>query len=832
MPMRGPFISAVSLAFVGTALLAHPRAQSSVASPAEASIPEETRQTLNRYCVSCHNRRTNAAELALDTLAGQSLADHTAEWERVVRKLRARAMPPAGAARPDEATYERLATSLADAIDRRAAVRPDPGRTDTLRRLNRTQYRNAIRDLLDLDVEVTELLPADESSFGFDNVSVGSLSPTLMERYLAAAQKVSRLAVGSPVRTPTSRVVLVPPDLTQEDHLEGLPLGTRGGTIVAHAFPRDGEYEIQVRLARNRNENVEGLTEPHEMEILLDGQRAQTFTITPNRNRLGQYYADEAVDRGLQVTLRVTAGPHDVAATFRRKNLALLETERQPYQAHFNADRHPRVQPGVHSISIVGPFGDTAVGETPSRRRIFSCHPAGAGEGRTTLRSASAGSARPAPLDSAVGADECASRILRSLARRAYRRPVTAADVRVPLDFYKRASAESGFEGGIEMALRAILASTEFLFRVERDPVDAVAGGAYRVSDLELASRLSFFLWSSIPDDELLDKAAAGALRQPAELDKQVRRMLADPRAASLVSNFAVQWLRLQNLSAVSPDPRQFADFDHNLRQAFRQETELFVSSIIDEDRGVMDLLTANYTFLNERLAKHYGVPHVYGDRFRRVTLPDGGPRSGLLGHGSILTLTSYATRTSPVSRGKWILENIIGTPPPPPPPNVPALPEDRSMAKPATMRERMVQHRANAVCASCHQLMDPLGLSMEHFDAIGRWRDRGDEGLAIDATGRLFGDAPFDGVAGLRRALVERPNVFATTVTEKLMTYALGRGLEASDAPAVRRITREAASDHYKFSSLVRGVIASVPFQMRRAGASDSPKPERTANR
>lgn len=765
--------------------------------PSAADTPQ---QTLTRYCAGCHNPRTKAGGLALESLDERSVTAHAGTWEHVARKLRARAMPPAGAPRPDDATYTRLITYLEGELDRAALTTPNPGRTDALRRLNRTEYRHAIRDLLALDVDVTELLPADESSFGFDNVSVASLSPTLMERYLAAAQKVSRLAVGSALRAPASRVVLVPPDLTQEAHLEGLPLGTRGGTVFSHVFPRDGEYDIQVRLARNRNENVEGLNEPHDMEILLDGTSVKRFTVTPNRNRLGQYYADEAVDRDLQLKLPVRAGPHNVAVTFVRKNAALLETERQPYQAHFNADRHPRTQPGVHSVSIVGPYADTAAGETPSRRRVFLCHP-----------------------DAGASADACATRILTSLARRAYRRSVTTADVKVPLDLYQQAAADGGFDAGIELALRALLASPEFLFRVERDPDSVSAGGAYRVNPVELASRLSFFLWSSLPDEELLNAAAEGALSQPAGVDAQVRRMLADPRATTLVSNFAAQWLRLGNLATVSPDPRQFPDFDHNLRQALRQETELLVSSVFREDRSVLDLLRADYTYLNERLAKHYGIPHVYGDQYRRVALPPDSPRAGLLGHGSILTLTSYATRTSPVSRGKWILESIVGMPPPPPPPNVPALPEERSNSKPTTMRERMAQHRANAVCASCHQLMDPLGLSMEHFDAIGRWRNRGDEGVAIDASGRLFGEAPFDGATGLRKALLARPEVFATTLTEKLLTFALGRGLEASDAPAVRAIVRDAARQDYRFSSLINGIVRSVPFQMRRAGQPES---------
>jgi mono/diheme cytochrome c family protein len=767
-------------------------------SPVAGASASAERTLLDQYCVTCHNVRTRAGELALDTVDLARVAQNPELWEKVVRKLRTRAMPPAGVRRPDERGYGQLLAYLEGELDRRAAATPDPGRTDTFRRLTRTEYQNAIRDLFAVDVDVTELLPKDDASFGFDNVSAVGLSPTLVERYLTAAQKVTRLAVGTPLPSPAVRVVTLPPDLTQEEHVDGLPFGTRGGTLVRHTFPRDGEYEIQVRLMRNRNENVEGLNEPHQLEVILDGQRLELFTVTPNRNRMGDYYADEGVDKHLQLRARISAGPHDVGATFLRKNGAFVETERQPYDAHFNMNRHPRLTPAVYTLSVTGPFDAGAVGNTPSRQRVFVCRPV-------------------ARSDEAA----CARRIVSATARRAYRRPVADRDIAVPLELFEQARAESGFDAGIEVALRAILTSPEFLFRIERDPSGTAAGASYRISDVELASRLSFFLWSSIPDDRLLDAAERGQLREPAVLEAEVRRMLADPRADALTTNFASQWLYLRNLAAAVPNLRLYPDFDDNLRQSFRQETELFFQSIVQDDRSVLELLDADYTFLNERLARHYGMPHVYGDRFRRVALPKDSERRGLLGHGSILTVTSHATRTSPVRRGKWILENILGTPPPPPPANVPPLKENGSGGGARTMRELMAEHRSNAVCAACHRSIDPLGLALENFDAVGRWRTRGEDGASVDASGSMPSGEMFDGVAGLRQALLARPEVFVGTVAEKLMTYALGRGVTSSDAPAVRAIDRQAAVDGYRFSALVGAIVRSTPFQMRRAGGS-----------
>ena len=795
------------------------------ATPSQAAR-SPVRADLDRYCVGCHNSRAKAGGLALDALDAANVAGDAVAWEKVVRKLRGRMMPPAGVPRPDEATYDAIVSSLETSLDRAAAAHPNPGRTDTFHRLNRTEYHNAIRDILALDVDVSALLPKDDASHGFDNVSNGELSPTLIERYLAAAQKVSRAAIGSPLSSPASHVVVLPSDLTQEDHLDGLPLGTRGGAIVTHTFPLDGTYEIQIRLSRDRNENVEGLADPQEVELTLDGTRVQVFPVKPNRNQSGAYYADEAVDRHLKIRMPVTAGPHDVGVTFPRKTFALEETERQPALAHFNMDRHPRVQIALYSVSITGPFEAGAATDTPSRRRIFVCRPAfakgfgeagsafakGFGEAGSASATGSGGASRSAEVEETA----CAKRIVSTLARRAFRRAVTEADLEAPLRFYKEARAEGGFEAGVEMAVRAVLASTEFLLRIERDPRNVAPHTPYRVSDVELASRLSFFLWSSVPDEELLDLAIAGRLHQPSILDRQVKRMLTDRRAEALVTNFAGQWLYLRNLAAVSPDARQFPDFDDNLRQAFRRETELFFESVVKEDRNVLDLLRADYTFVNERLARHYGIANVYGSRFRRVALGANSERGGILGHGSVLTVTSYANRTSPVLRGKWILENIIGTPPPPPLPNVPPLKETDAAGRVLSMRERMVQHRANPVCASCHQLMDPAGLSMENFDAIGRWRVRTEAGTPVDASGGLPDGSTFSSVSGLRSALLRRPDLFVGTLTEKLMTYGLGRGVEPYDAPTVRTIVRNAQSQNYRFSSLVLGIVGSDAFQMR----------------
>ena len=753
---------------------------------------------VNEYCLSCHNSITKTAGLELDTINARQMDSNWEAWEKVVRKLRARQMPPAGMPRPDEDTYRAALASLGTSLDSLAAATPNPGRTDTFRRLNRTEYHNAILDLLALEVDVASLLPGDSYSYGFDNVTVGNLPPTLLERYVAAAEKISRLAVGRLSRRPGGSIIRIRPDLTQEKHLDGLPVGTRGGALVPHTFPVDGEYEIKIRLARDRNEHVEGLSETHELELLLDRERVGVFTVEPapirEENLLIFQPSQPNLDDHLKIRVPVTAGPHTLGVTFPKKPSLLLETARQPYESHFNYYRHPRIQPAVYSVSIIGPYDSEGAGDTPSRRRVFVCRP-----------------------DNPDEEDGCARRILATLMRRVYRRPVTDEDLQKPIELYRAARAKEGFEAGIEIGLAALLVSPEFLFRIEQDPAGVAPHTAYRISDLELASRLSFFLWSSIPDDELLDVAARGELAKPAELEQQVRRMLADPRALNLVSNFASQWLHLRNLESVTPDKRIFPDFDDNLRQAFRRETELFVESILREDRSVLDLLRAKYTFVNERLAKHYGIPHVYGSRFRRITFDEDAARGGLLRHGSILAVTSYATRTSPVIRGKWILDNILGVPPPQQPPGVSDLPEAKTVGRELSMRERLAEHRANPVCANCHRLMDPIGFALENYDAIGRWRSV-EAGLPIDTSGELWEGTPFDGVGELEEALLRRPELFVTTVTEKLLVFATGRGVEYYDGPAIRKILREARAEGYRFSSLVVGIVNSMPFQMRRS--------------
>ncbi len=758
------------------------------------------RVLISRHCLGCHNSRLQTAGLELDALVERQLGLDRATWEKVARKLRARQMPPPGRRRPDESAYREALSSLEAELDRIAAEQPDPGRTETFRRLNRTEYRNAVRDLLALDVDVATLLPPDSASFGFDNVTVGDLSPTLLERHVGAAEKISRIAVGRSYAEPVGVTFRTEPDQTQEKHLEGLPVGTRGGLLARWNFPADGVYEFAVRLARDRNEHVEGLSEPHELELLIDRERIRSFTVAPpdlmSDVALNYQPSQDDVDDHLVARVPVTAGPHDVGVTFPARPWVLLETARQPYESHFNYYRHPRVQPAIFSVSIVGPYLPLGGGDTPSRQRIFVCRPEAVGE-----------------------EDPCAREILASLMRRAYRRPVTGEDLRGPFALYEQARAESGFEAGIEMGLAAVLVSPEFLFRIERDPAGVEPGAPYRISDLELASRLSFFLWSSIPDDELLEIASAGRLSEPGVLERQVERMLADPRAGNLVTNFAGQWLHLRNLDGVTPDKRLFPDFDDNLRQAMRRETELFVDSVLREDRSALDLIRADYTFLNERLARHYGIPHVYGSRFRRTELGADSVRGGLLRHGSILTVTSFATRTSPVVRGNWVLGNLLGVPPPPPPADVPDLPEAKIVARELPMRERLSGHRDNPACSSCHRLMDPVGFALENYDAVGRWRTT-DSGFPIDASGELWDGTALGGVEELEKAMLARPELFLTTLTEKLLVFGTGRGVTAADAPAVRAILRRAEVDEYRLSSLIQAIVASDPFQMRRASS------------
>jgi mono/diheme cytochrome c family protein len=742
-----------------------------------------------QFCSDCHNSKDKAGELALDSICRDPVGEHAAIWEKVVRKIDSRQMPPLDAARPDMETYAAMLSTLETALDAAAAAHPNPGRTAALHRLNRTEYQNAIRDLLALNIDATELLPRDEASHGFDNVLPGDLSPTLLDRYVTAAQKISHLAVGTSQRAPSSDTIRIRADLTQEEQVEGLPFGTRGGALIPYIFPQDGKYDIQIWLARDRNEHVEGLDEEHHLEVLLDRKEMASLTVSPPADKENHQF----VDANLKARITVTAGEHDLGVTFSKNPSSLLETRRQPYQAHFNMHRHPRISPAVYQVSITGPYEASGTSETASRQRIFISRPTG-------------------PDDETA----CARQIFSALLHRAYRRPVAESDLKVPMKFYNDTRKQGGFEDAIEKGLSAILVNPQFLFRVEQDPPDAAAGSVYRISDLELASRLSFFLWSSIPDDELLALAERNELSKPDVFERQVRRMLADRRAENLATNFAGQWLYLRNLATVTPDMRLFPDFDDNLRQAFRQETELFFGSIVEEDRSVLDLLKANYTFLNERLAKHYGIPNIYGNRFRRVELADNSERGGLLRQGSILTVTSYATRTSPVIRGKWVLENLLGSPPPRPPANVPSL-KDNTIAANLSVRQRLAEHRANAACATCHRSIDPVGFTLEEFDAIGRWRDV-EEGEPIDDTGGLPDGRACSGVSGLEQALLDRPELFVRTLVEKMMTFALAREVETFDAPAIRQVVRDAKEQNYRFSSLILGIATSTPFQMRRS--------------
>jgi mono/diheme cytochrome c family protein len=790
-------MAAALLAAVQVKMSAQAGASANPGEP-KGSPLQSQRQFVDRYCATCHNDRLKTGGLSLDHVDLSRPEAHSELWEKVVRKLRTGVMPPTNVPQPPTADRLAMLTWLERALDTAAAAHPSPGRTETLRRLNRTEYQNAIRDLLALDIDAASLLPADESGHGFDNVNVGDLSPTLLDRYISAANKISRLAVGQ--ASLQNDVFLLPADLTQEEQLPGLPIGTRGGMSRTHTFAQDGEYVVQVLLARDLAGTVSGLREdrPHELLVLVDRKQVATFTVQKPANG-----DDTLLDKDFNVRVSVGAGPHELAVTFVKAGASLIDTARQPTESRFNDRRHPRTVPAISQVSVTGPYAPTGVADTPSRRRLFVCRP-------------------PSPSglrrDKAVDSPEetrCAGTILSTLMRRAYRRPVAAVDVAAPMVFYREARAEGDFDAGIAAALSAVLANPEFLFRVERDPQNVAAGGVYRISDLELASRLSFFLWSSIPDDELLDAAVRGRLSQPGELEKQARRMLADRRSFNLATNFAGQWLRLRNIDAVNPNASLYRDFDDNLRQAFRQETELFFDSVLREDRSVLTFIRADYTFLNERLAKHYGIPGVYGSRFRRVTLAPDSHRGGLLRQGSVLAVTSYATRTSPILRGVLVLSNIFGAAPPPPPPDVPAL-DESNVAANLPMRQRLAAHRTNAVCASCHRSIDPVGFSLENFDAIGQWRDIDVDGQPVDALGGLPGAVDYRGVDGLEGALLVRPELFAGTLTENLLTFALGRGVEYDDAPAVRKIVRDAQRDGYRFSSLILGIVNSVPFQMR----------------
>jgi mono/diheme cytochrome c family protein len=780
---------------------------SSAAPPAAAASP---RAVLDRYCVSCHNEKLKTAGLGLDTLDLNAVGPNASTWERVILKLRAETMPPVGRPRPDEATYRRVASWLEDRVDRAAALRPDPGRTETFHRLNRAEYQNAVRDLLALDVDLGALLPADNTfEHGFDNNADSlSVSPDLSARYLSVARKISRMAVGVAPASPVVDTYKVHPNMLQEERLsEELPFGSRGGLAIHHYFPVDGEYVLRIRLHRNFSDYILGFSTPHDLEVRLDRTLVRRFTVGGEAkgkmaplsfagNIAGdpewEYYMNTG-DSGLEVRFPAKAGAHLVGVSFNRKML-YTDGVLQPRQRGYGrfVDEQFDGLAAVEQVAIGGPYNVTGPGDTPSRRQIFVCAPE---EG-----------------------EACAKKILNKLARRAYRRPATQPELDTLIGFYRRGREGGSFEAGIQFALERLLVDPDFLFRIERDPSNLASGTAHRIGDVALASRLSFFLWSSIPDEELLDAAIAGRLSNPRELERQVRRMLADKRSHALVDNFASQWLRLRNLGDQERESAEYPEFDENLRDGFRRETELFVESTLRDDKSIVELLSANYTFVNERLARHYGIAGVYGNRFRRVTFGPDDPRGGLLGQGSLLTLTSHSNRTSPVLRGKWLLESILGAPPPEPPADVPGLPDRGEGGKPASVRERLELHRRNPVCASCHAPMDPLGFALENFDAIGTWRRVSEAGTPIDATGTLPNGVKFEGPAGLRTVLLRQKEQFAATVTSKLLAYAIGRGLQDADRPTVRAIVRDASASDFRWSSIILGVVKSAPFRMRKS--------------
>jgi len=751
---------------------------------------------LKQYCITCHNERLKTAGLALDAVSLTDIPAGAEVWEKVIRKLRAGMMPPVGVPRPDQGALDNLATHLETTLDKAALAAPVL-RGPTMHRLNRAEYGNAIRDLFALPLDVSSLLPSDEEAFGFDNnASVLNVSTSLMDRYLSAAWKISAQAVASPAITPALETFRVRGDLSQHDHVPGLPVGTRGGIVIRHYFPVDGEYVISPRLYRETVNIIRGLELEHDLEVTLDGERVVLARFGGPKDEQANYLqptlAGDEMEKRFQKRLKVTAGPHEVGVSFIKKSSATTLELLQPFERERIDPITPVGIPELDRVTVEGPFNPVKSDTSPSRKRIFTCTPA-----------------------SERDATACARTILSTVARRAYRGPVTETETTRLLGFYEKERARGGgFDQGIESALTFLLVSPRFLYRIEQDPANVAAGGSYRVNDIEMASRLSFFLWSSIPDDELLDLAAAGRLREPAVLEQQVRRMLKDERSRALGSNFAGQWLFLRNLRGLQPDADVYPDFDHNLREAMQRETEMLFESVVLEDKSVMRLLDADYTFVNERLARHYGIPNIYGTQFRKVTITDDA-RRGLLGHGSILALTSQNNRTSPVLRGKYVLTNILGTPPPEAPANVPPLNETPGKAR--SMRDRMEEHRRNPTCASCHKLMDPIGLSLENFDGIGRWRTV-DNGAAIDASAQLADGSSVNGPAALRQSLLRRPEMFARNATEMLMTYALGHRVEYYDMPYVRAILKESSKTDYRFSSLVLGIIKSPAFQRRRS--------------
>ncbi len=792
--------------------------QAALSQSARPPVPQQ-RALLNKYCVTCHNTKLRTGGLALDTVDPTDTAKDAAIWEKVIAKVGAGEMPPAGLPRPDSVTSHAFVNELKASLDRAAEASPNPGRVP-VHRLNQAEYTNAIRDLLALDVDAHSLLiPDDADQNGFDNIAGAlSVSPALLDRYVAAAGKISRLAVGDTHASPAFDTYEISKMMVQEDRAsEDLPFGTRGGIAVRHYFPVDGDYIIRVRLRKQLYGYILGMGRAQHIDVRMDDRKIKLFTIggdAPGKPVPNTYAADiptdphweefmHSADRALDVRLAVKAGPHVVGVSFVRDFWEPEGVLRPPEADKVLAiDQKYDGDAAVESVAVGGPYNVSGPGDTPSRRRIFSCRPAAGGDD-----------------------EACAGRILSALARRAYRRPVSSEDVRTLLAFYQSGRTHGGFDAGIQFALERLLVDPDFLFRIVRVPANTAPGKVYRLSDLELASRLSFFLWSSIPDEELLNAATAGKLRNPAVLDHEIERMLADSRSSSLIDGFASHWLGLPKAAMQKPDPQVFPDFDENLRAAMLEETRLFLESQLSGDHSILELLNAGYSFVNERLARHYQIPGVHGTQFRKVTFEDG-RRGGLLGQASILMITSYPNRTSPVLRGKWVLDNLLGTPPPPPPPNIPALKENSETGKSASMRQLMEEHRNNPACSGCHSRMDPIGFSLENFDGTGKWRVR-DSGVPIDASGVLPDGTKIDGAADLKKALLAHPDQFVQTFTEKLLTYALGREVEYYDLPSVRGIDRDAAAGGYRWSSIIKQIVKSTPFQMSIAPGAQVPVKE-----
>lgn len=765
---------------------------------AALKLPKATQQFVQDYCIDCHNTETQEGHLNLESLPVQTSSqgpffdDSWQTWEHVLKRLETRQMPPPDSSSVEENEYVAAINDLRTALDQTAAQANDPGAVPTFRRLTRTEYQNAIRDLLNLKIDATQLLPKDEASFGFDNITVTQLTPMLLNRYVKSAEIISRLAVSASSSEVVSKTTRIPPDQTQAQHVPGLPLGTRGGILIDQYFAEPGQYEVSVRLMRDRNEEVEGMTGEHELRMLLNRKSIASFKIQRPKNPSQHLTADQH----LKTRLQIPAGQQRIGITFVAKSNSLIENRRQPLNVQFNHHRHRRQGPAVYSVSIVGPYSAGKPHDTESRRLIFAD--------------------KPTDAKNAVAA---ATKSLSRIMRIAYRRPITDEDLKVPLQFFQQATETNkaaNFETGMQAALEAILVNPNFLLRIQRQAKDAASGSAYSVDQLELASRLSFFLWSSLPDDELLSLAESHQLLDQDVLQQQVKRLMQDKRSNALVTNFARQWLYLNNLKSVSPDARLFPDFDQNLRTAMRTETELFFQDILKNDLPITSLLKSDYTFLNERLARHYEIPHVQGSRFRKLILDPKHQRGGLLRHASLLTVTSYATRTSPVLRGNWVLKNILGTPPPPPPEDVPDL-KDNTVDATLSVRERLNEHRANPACASCHNLMDPIGFSLEGYDAVGRFRPF-QAGRRIDDSGGLPSGQSCNGVADLEDGLMEQPEIFVSAFTEKLLTYALGRGVTYRDKSAVRQIVSDASESNFQLSQIVLGIVKSKPFRMRTA--------------